>query len=150
MRWVKIIFCLIIGAVAFYYGLKLLRLYFKVNGWEKTKATIINKAVVPKRLTSAGRTTKALSIDYTYSYNNTVYKNNKVFLTDLLNGETGFTQQTGEKFLSEIGNEAEIFVNPKDPNQSVIFCDGLFLYLFAFISGIILLLVGGVYLIRSF
>lgn len=150
MRWVKIIFCLIIGAVAFYYGLKLLRLYLKVKSWDRATAIVLNKSVVQKKLASGSSASKTIYIEYDYVYNANHYKNNKVFLVELINGEKGFTTKNGENFLRNVGHEVEIFVDPKDPAQSVIYCDGLWLYLFTFITGIILLFVGLVYLVLSF
>ena len=145
MHWFKIIFCFLIGCLSLYYGIKLLKLYLKVKGWSKVKAIVISKAVVPKKLASGSRASKILNINYTYEFDNVPYKNNLAFLVELLKGERGFTSQSGEKFLQKIPDEVEIFVDPKDPTKSLMYCNGLLMYVFMIITGIILLFVALVY-----
>jgi hypothetical protein len=83
-----------------------------------------------------------VSVEYIYAYNAQNYTNDKVFLAELLNGEKGFTTADGEKFLQTIPAEPLIYVNPNKPEQSVMFADGLWLYIFMIVFGCIVFCVG--------
>jgi hypothetical protein len=136
---------LAISIASIYYGFKLLKLYFKVKAWPKIKALVLSKSVVPKKLASGSRASKTILVEYSYQYNNQAYKNNMVFLVELLKGERGFMQEAGEKFLAKINNEIEIHVNPVTPQTSLIYCTGFIMYLFMVVAGFIILLSGLVY-----
>jgi hypothetical protein len=135
MNYVYIILYLIIGFASLFYGLKTLRIYLNVKRWTKLKAAVINKAVLPKKLTKASRRGMRVSIEYTYVFNAQSYTNDKVFLAELMNGERGFTGVDGEKFLRTIPDEAVVYVNPTKPEESVMFADGLGLYVFMIVFG---------------
>jgi hypothetical protein len=113
-----------------------------VKGWDKTFATITQKSVVKKTLSSASRAAYKLSIDYSYQYNLQKYNGNKIFLVDLLKGEKGFLYKAGEKFLEKIKIEEEIYVNPNNPEESVMYCDGIILYIFVLFMSPMSLLTG--------
>ncbi len=135
MNWIYIILYLAIGFASIFYGLKILKIYINVKQWTKLKALITNKSVLPKKLSNSSRRPMRVSIEYTYEFNSMSYKNDKVFLVELLNGERGFTTATGEKFLQTLPNEVVVFVNPSQPEQSVLFTDGLWLYIFMIVFG---------------
>jgi hypothetical protein len=48
MNWIITILYLIIGFMSIFYGLKILNIYMNVRQWTKLKASVINKAVLPK------------------------------------------------------------------------------------------------------
>jgi hypothetical protein len=142
MNWFYIILYLLIGFASIFYGLKILRTYMYVQCWTKVKARVITKAVLPKRLTKSSRRPMRVSIEYIYDMNALTYKSDKVFLVELLNGERGFTSSAGEKFLQTVPDEIVVFVNPAKPEQSVMFADGLWLYLFMIVFGCMVFCVG--------
>ena len=141
MNWVIIIFSLVIGFCAVFYGVKLLKLYFKIKSWNRIQAKVISKAVMPKKLSQSSRTSKIVVIAYEYEFNSHVYQNNRVFLVEFLNGERGFRTKDGKKFIQKIGEQISIYVDPKNPQQSIIYSDGL-MYLFMIAFGGIVFLVG--------
>lgn len=142
MNWIITFLYLLIGFMSIFYGLKILKIYLNVKGWTKIKATVIHKAVLPKKLTKASRLAMRVSIEYTYLFNSQNYQNDKVFLAELLNGERGFTNTGGEKFLQTVPDEPVIYVNPAKPEQSVMFTDGLWLYIFMIVFGCIVFCAG--------
>ena len=128
MKIFVLVFSCLISFVAFWYGLKLIRLYLRVKKWDKIKANITQKSIVKKTLSSASRAPYKLSVDYSYLYNLQKHSGNKVFLVELLKGEKGFLYKAAEKFLEKINPETEIYVNPQKPEESVMYCDGIILY----------------------
>lgn len=142
MKIFILIFCLVIAFGAFWYGVKLIKLYLRVKKWDKVKATITQKSVVQRKQTAASRAGYKPSIDYSYTYNSKIYNGNKIFLVELINGERGFLQRAAEKWISKIKTEIEIYVDPKNPENAVMFCEGVVLYIFVLLMGIMSLLIG--------
>jgi hypothetical protein len=99
MKWVIIIFCFVIGFAALYYGMKLIKLYGKIKSWTKLKAKVLNKFVANKKLSRASRASKTVRVEYAYRIKGIEYKNDKVFLVELIKGEKGFLADAAEKFL---------------------------------------------------
>lgn len=142
MKTFILVFSCLISFVAFWYGLKLVKLYLKVKSWQKTNVTIISKAVVLKQLSSSSRARFKIQAEYSYKFNAETFKNNKVFLVDLLKGEKGFLQSAAEKFVSKMPNEIEAYVNPQNPQESVLYCDGIVLYTVVLLMSPFSLLIG--------
>ena len=142
MKIFILVFCIVIAFAAFWYGTKLIKLYLKVKRWQKTTAKILKKEVVKKTLSSASRARYKPSIEYSYFYDLKEYKGERIFLVEFLKGERGFLYSAAEKFLAKINPETEIYVNPENPEESVIFCDGIFLYVMMYVMGFMSLLVG--------
>jgi hypothetical protein len=142
MKTFTLIFCLVIALAAFWYGIKLIRLYLRVKKWDRVKAIITQRSVVERKQTSASRAGFKPSIDYSYTYNSKTYTGNRIFLVELIKGERGFLKHAAEKFLLKIPNEINIHVNPKDPEEAVMFCEGIWLYVFVLIMGLVSLLIG--------
>lgn len=142
MKLFVLIFSLVIAFVAIYYGIKMLRIYRRISKWTKTNAKVLSKAVAPKKLASGSRARFRIVMEYSYWFNNKEYKNDKVFLVELLNGEKGFLFRQGEKFLQKINSEIEIYVDPNDPARSVAYRDGLFMYLVMIFMGFFSAMIG--------
>lgn len=149
MNWIITILYLVIGFMSIFYGLKILKIYASVKSWSKIKATVTHKAVLPKKLSKASRQPMRVSIEYTYSFNALNYKNDTVFLAELLKGERGFTNAAGEKFLQTVPDEPVVYVNPAKPEQSVMYADGLWLYAFMIVFGCLVFCVGLVRLLLT-
>ncbi|MBK7668108.1 MAG: DUF3592 domain-containing protein [Sphingobacteriaceae bacterium] len=142
MKILVLIFCCLLSLASFWYGVKLIRLYFRVKKWDRVKATVIRKAATVRAQSSASRAGYKASVDYTYNFNSKEYAGNKVFLIELVKGERGFIQRAAEKFLEKIKPEIEIYVNPKNPEEAVIYCDGIILYFGILLMGTMSLIIG--------
>ena len=142
MKIFTLIFCLVIAFGAFWYGVKLIKLYLRVKKWDRVKAAVIQKSVVKRKSASASRAGYKPSIDYSYTYNSKTYNGNKIFLVELINGERGFMQHAAEKWITKIKPEIEIYVDPNNPEEAVMFCEGIALYVFVLIMGLMSLLIG--------
>lgn len=114
----------------------------KVKGWQKTQARITKKEVVKRKLSSASRAAFKPNIEYTYFFNLQEHTGNKVFLVELIKGERGFLQRAAERFNEKIKPEIDIYINPQAPEQSVMFCDGILLYITVILMAIMSLLIG--------
>ena len=101
MNWVIIIFSLVIGFCAVFYGIKLFKLYLKIKNWDRIQAKVISKSVMPKKLSQSSRVSKIVVIEYEYEFNSLTYQNNRVFLVEFLNGEKGFRTIDAEKFIEK-------------------------------------------------
>ncbi len=142
MKIFTLIFCLVIAFVAFWYSTKLIRLYLRVKRWERVKATITQRSVVKRTLASASRASFKPSVDYSYTYNSKTYNGNKIFLVELIKGERGFLESAAQKFLDKIEPEVLLYLNPQNPEEAVIYCDGITLYFIALAMGFLSLLIG--------
>ena len=142
MNYVTFIFSLIISLVAFWFSIKFIRLYFQVKRWNRVMATILSKEVILHPKTSSPRSPFGLKVGYTYQVNQVTFSGNKVDLIELPGGQTNHMKSTAEKRLAKIGNAALIYVNPTDPTQAVMYCEGLGLYIFIFFMAIFSLLIG--------
>lgn len=142
MKIIILVFCCLLSLASFWYGVKLIRLYFRVKKWDKVRATVIRKAATARAQSSASRAGYKASVDYSYKFNSKEYEGNKVFLIELVKGERGFLQRAAENFLEKIKPEIEIYVNPKNPKEAVIYCDGIILYFGILLMGIMSLIIG--------
>ena len=142
MKYFTLIFCLVIAAGAFWYGTKLIRLYLRVKKWERVKATITRRSIVERTLASASRAGFKPSVDYSYTYNSKTFNGHKIFLVEIVNGERGFLKGAAQKFLDKIEAEPLLYVNPENPVEAVIYCDGISLYVISLFMGLLSLLIG--------
>lgn len=142
MKFFTLIFCLAIALAAFWYGVKLIKLYLSVKKWDRVNATITQRSVVERKLVSASRAGFKPSVDYSYIYNSKTYSGNKIFLVELIKGERGFLKDAAEKFLEKIPDQIKLHVNPQNPEEAIIFCEGIGLYIFVLIIGLMSLLIG--------
>ena len=51
-------------------------------------------------------------------------------------------KSVAENKLNQIENTMSVYVNPKDLTQSVMYCEGVGLYVFVFFMGVMALLIG--------
>jgi len=69
-------------------------------------------------------------VTYQYQFNQKTYQNNKVFLVDLLGGQANHSSPDFvQPYVDQIANPCIIYVNPKNPQESIIFRDGIMLYI---------------------
>ena len=147
---ITIIFCLIIGSFAFIYGFKFVKLYFTVKGWTKTEAVVISKKVELNEKSTSVRTPYGVKVQYTYSFNNVEYVNNKVYLVELIKGMAGFRQPVAQQVVDKIPSHIKVYVNPKNPQESVMYCNDVWLYFVMIIMGFICFIIVLVNLINMF
>lgn len=142
MNYITLIFSIIISLVAFWFSIKFIRLYFKVKRWTRVIATINSKEVILHPKSSSPRSPYGLKVEYAYQINNIEFFGQKVDLVELARGQTNHMKSTAEKRLTKIDSTALIFVNPTDPKQSVMYCEGIGLYILVFFMAIMALLIG--------
>jgi hypothetical protein len=117
-------------------------LYLKVKKWSRIKATILSKEILIHTKYSTSRSPFGLKVDYNYQLNKLTYTGNKVYLLELIGGQANHLKKTAERTLSKINQSIEVYVNPLDPMQSVMFCEAVGSYILVFFMGIIALLIG--------
>ncbi len=142
MNYFTCIFAFMISAVAFWFSIKFICLYFKVKKWNRVKATILSKELFLHPKVSTSRSPYGLKVGYTYQVNNTTYNGDKVYLTELAGGQVNHMKTVAENKLNQIEETMSVYVNPTDLTQSVIYCEGIGLYLLMFFMAIIALLIG--------
>lgn len=142
MNYVTFIFATIIGLAAIWFSIKFIRLYLKVKKWNRVSANVNSKEMFIHPKYSTSRSPYGLRVEYSYQINNSTYTGNKVYLFELIGRQANHLKKTAERTLSRINQSMEVYVNPLDPKQSVMFCEGVGLYAFVFFMGIIALLIG--------
>jgi hypothetical protein len=121
---------------------KFLKIYVKVKKWDRVTAKVISKKVELHKKYSNARSPYAVCVEYTYTYNIKDYTNHTVYLAELLNGQVNHMESSAKKVLNKIEDTPLIYVDPKNPENSVLFCNGLGLYILIAIMGLLSLLIG--------
>ncbi len=142
MNYVTFIFATVIGLAAIWFSIKFIRLYLKVKKWNRVKAAILSKVLFLHPKVSTSRSPYGIKVNYTYQVNNTSYNGDKVYLVELAGGQANHMKTVAENKLNKIEQTMSVYVNPIDPTQSVMFCEGVGLYAFVFCMGILSLLIG--------
>ncbi|HTH55060.1 MAG TPA: DUF3592 domain-containing protein [Cyclobacteriaceae bacterium] len=135
------IFALAIGGISIWMSLRLILLYLKVKKWDQVPSKILSKEVAlhPKATTKARH---ILKVQYAYRYNGVELKGDKVFLVELLGGWQTFMKSAAEEKLQEVPASPKVFVNPADPQQSVVYCKANAWYVVILVMGIFSFLFG--------
>lgn len=135
------IFALVIGGVSIWMSLRIIRLYLKVRQWDQVPSKVLSKEVAlnPK---ATSRARHGLKVQYAYQYNGVEHKGDKVFMAELLGGWQTFLKDAAEKELMKVPVNPNVFVNPSDPKQSVMYCKGNALYVLTLVMGIASFLFG--------
>jgi len=136
------IFYLIFGFIAIWFGIKFTKLYIKVKNWAIIEATVISKNIEKHKRYSSGRSPYAVRVDYKYKYNLKEFFNNTVYLAELMTGQVNHMERQAKKVIEKLENTIKIYVNQNNPQQSVIFCNGIILYLAVVLMGSIGFLIG--------
>lgn len=136
------IFALLIGCLAIWMGARFMNLYFRVRSWLRVKANVISKGVTIHEKYSTSRSPYKVSANYVYSLEGREYKGSLIYLVELLSGQAGHLKKTADAKLERIHDQMEIYVDPKDPSRSVMFCEGISLYVFVFVMGAFSIVLG--------
>jgi hypothetical protein len=120
----------------------MIRLYLKVKKWNRVNAQVNSKEIIIHPKYSTTRTPYGLKVNYTYTLNNQTYEGHHVCLAELAGGQANHMKNDAENKLNKIQEHMLVFVNPHDPAQSVMYCEGIGLYVFVFCMGILSLLIG--------
>lgn len=142
MNYFTFIFALGISAVAFWFSIKFICLYFKVKNWNRINATILSKEIFIHPKISSSRSPYGINVNYTYQVDNSTHSGNNVYLVELAGGQVNHMKSTAENKLNQLEDTIPIYINPNDPSQSVMYCEGIGLYLLMFCMAIIALLIG--------
>jgi len=111
-----------------------------VKKWSETEATILSKSVEFHKKYSTRNSPYFIKIEYKYLFNGQEYKNNTLDLAELNGGQTNYMQKTANQVINHIKENEQIYVNPQRPKQSVVFCNGISLYIFIALMGLIALI----------
>jgi hypothetical protein len=134
-KMITAIFSLIIGGVSVWVGSKTIKLYFRVRAWTVTNATVLSKKVDYNY--SAGGNHFSANVEYQYLFDSKEYINHTVYLVELVSGKSTTRLKSGpEKLILSLPDKIQVYVNPAMPSQSVIFCDGIVLSIFAVVVGL--------------
>jgi hypothetical protein len=148
MKYVIVTFSVCIAMGCFWMAFKMIRTYLRVRSWKKTEATILSKKVEQlKRYSTSRLVSFRPVIEYSYIYNGTAYQEHTLNLEELNGGHRGYRKNHAEKFIDQMPTTVTIYVNPSDPLQSVIFCDGMMVYFLIAGAGFLSLFVGLTYLV---
>ena len=142
MNYFIFIFSLVISVAAFWFSVKFIRLYFKVRKWNRVDASVLLKEIILNPKSSSARSPYGLKVVYAFKFNNKEYQGSNVYLVELAGGQANHMKSTAESKLNKIEDTMSIFVNPNDASQSVMYCEGLGLYVLVFFMGILSLLIG--------
>jgi hypothetical protein len=135
MNYFTPIFAIIIGILCLWMSIRLIRLYLKVKKWDRVPAEIKIKEMFLHPKYSTTRSPYGLKVEYNYKVNDHLYSGNKVYLAELIKGQANHTKALAEKKLQQLEDEPMIFVDPQNPENSVIYCEGIGLYVFIFLMG---------------
>lgn len=136
------IFGILIGLGSIWFSIKFLKLYFKVKGWKRVDAKVISKEITIHEKYSTTRTPYKLNATYTYVFNGSAYNGSKIYLAELLGGQANHMKSDAEKRLARIQENLTIYVDPSNPKESVMYCEGAGLYYFILAMGVFALLYG--------
>lgn len=146
MNYVIFIFLLIIALASFWISIKMIRLYLKVKDWNRVNANVLTKELFIHPKYSASRSPYGLKVEYSYLVNNIEYKEHKIYLAELAGGQVNHTQRVAQNKLDKIQSTMPVFVNPNNPQEAVMYCEGIGLYVFVFFMGFLSILIGLTYL----
>lgn len=151
MTYFTFIFAFLITGITYWASISLIRIYIKVRNWQKVDARVLSKKVeMRKKRSNSGTAIYIPVIEYSYVINGTNYNGSKVYLEELLGGARSAREHQVEAKLKTIGEQFPVFVNSAHPTQSVMFRDGIGIYVFIMFLGTISFLVGISYLVSLF
>lgn len=136
------VFALIMSVGCFWMSIKFLKIYFKVKGWQRIDARVISKGVAIHEKFLTTRTPYKLNAKFTYVVNGSEYQGSKIYLVELLGGQANHRKEDADRRLDRIKGIMSVYVDPKDPKNSVMYCDGVGLYVIVLIMGVFALLFG--------
>lgn len=136
------VFGILIGLGGIWFSIKFLKLYFKVKGWNRVDARVVSKEISIHEKYSTTRTPYKLNVTYAYVFNGSEYIGRKIYLAELLGGQANHMKSDAEKRLERINENMTIYVDPNNPKESVMYCEGAGLYYFILVMGVFALLFG--------
>jgi hypothetical protein len=108
-----LVMALLIGGMALYAGLSIVRTGRKVRAWPTVPGTIIRRDVMPSTVGAAstpGRRYRAM-VRYTYVVDGQTYEGDKILA---LGGFSG-TREAIQKEVDRLGDSVEVHYNPTNP-----------------------------------
>ena len=136
------IFALFIGALSIWMSIKFLRTYFKVKQWNRVDAKVTEKEIVLQEEYSNTRRPCKLKVKYRYNVDGSELIGSKVYLAEVIGGRSSHMRSDAERRIKKIDDNMLIHVDPADPKNSVIFCDGAGLFFFTLCTGFFAILFG--------
>jgi len=143
------IFAILIALGCFYASHKMIITYRNVQQWRLVVATVLEKKIAERKDHST-KASYGLFVTYQYDFNAKTYQNNKVFLVDLIGGQANHASpDLAQPYADKITHPLTIYVNPNNPAESVIFRDGIMMYIGIATLGTLSLIIGMSYLYVS-
>ncbi len=90
---------------------------------------------------STSRSPYGIKVNYTYQYKNTEHAGHMIYLSELINAQSNHMKSSAENRLDKIKDIMPVYVNPSDPKQAVMFCEGIGFSVFIFCLGLLSLLI---------
>lgn len=149
MELFTFIFSIVTGAICFWASIRFLRIFFKVKKWDRIKAKVVSKQMEIHAKYSTSRSPYAVKAEYEYNYKGDAYTSNNIYLVELLKGQANHMEQTAKNKFDKIQNEMTVYVNPENPSEAVMFCEGVGLYFFILIVGLLSMLIGTSYFFNA-
>jgi len=144
------IFALVISVGCFWASYRLIGLYFRVKRWKRVEAQILSKEVFYDASIMGGSSAGSkytIKAEYQYTFEGKAYTNNQIMLVELLKGRFATLEWQAKKLSERITNPIQIYVNPRKPQESVVFCEGIMLYLLVALLGFVAFLIGVYHLV---
>lgn len=135
------IFGILMALGCFYASYKMIIMYKTVQAWQATTATVLEKKI-EKRENHSTRANYGLFVTYQYEFQTKTYQNDKVFLVELIGGQANHSSpEFAQPYANQITTPFTIYVNPAKPSESVIFRDGIMLYIGIALLGFVSLII---------
>ncbi|PBQ34587.1 hypothetical protein CNR22_23350 [Sphingobacteriaceae bacterium] len=142
MNYLTSIFAFVIAAGCLWMSVKMIRLYLQVKKWQRVQASLSSKELILHSRHSTSRAPYGIKAEYSYLVNDKIYHGDTVYLIELTGGQVNMMKSDAEQRLAKINDDLFIFVNPSKPQQSLVYCEGIGLYVFIFSMGVFACLMG--------
>ncbi|MCU0431232.1 MAG: DUF3592 domain-containing protein [Cytophagaceae bacterium] len=149
MHYIKIAFAFLIGILALWFGVKYVWYYWSVKNWTRVPAKVLEKSVYLHPTVTSSRAPYGIKVRYQYFIEHQPMEGNHVFLVELMRGQENYSQKAAEKKLASIPEEVMVYVNPKNPEASVMYCEGIGLFALVVAMGVFSILLGIAFCFKS-
>jgi hypothetical protein len=144
------IFALLMSVVAFYVCYKGTSTYYAVKKWNIVNAKVVRNEVKLNEHPRRAWLNYHLFVDYVYTFSGKEYKGSLLFHEELYSGtdkelnshKYQFSKKGAEEYSNKIKNNMDVYVNPNNPTQAIMFTGYITLYYFGYVMSLFALLIG--------
>lgn len=142
-QYIISIFLIIIGGVATFMGIKLMRFRIRLSNWKETSGKILHKRVDEKEiLPGADLDNFRIYLSYEYQVNGNNFIGNRYNAIELLGGETASLKRIANKEIEKLPEEITVYYDPQKPSDSFVNPISFFSLFISLFIGIPFLLAG--------